>query len=284
MRPAAAAAARELAAALDVFLEADARRRKARATAPHQRALQAAMAKAFRRQGSTFLALLGRRAPATEARRSARNLREALPEEEVWRRAFGEAALATLVLFEGPLRQYAALAMLDGARAAIAELRIRDAFELSNPRAVAWLETHPALRVAGINDATRDEIGRIISEGAAAGRSYSAIAREIRAAYRAFAVGSPLEHIRSRAELVAVTEIGDAYEAGNRIVADGVAAAGLEMEKSWLDVGDRRVDPDCVSNAAQGWIPIDAAFGSGHQQPTAHPGCRCTTLYRRKPS
>jgi hypothetical protein len=40
-----------------------------------------------------------------------------------------------------------------------------------------------------------------------------------------FAVGVPQEHIRSRAELVAVTEVGEAYEKGASIVAAGLQRA-----------------------------------------------------------
>jgi hypothetical protein len=50
-------------------------------------------------------------------------------------------------------------------------------------------------------------------------------------------------------------------------------------EKRWVTVGDDRVCPLCHGNEAQGGIPIEQAFQSGHQYPTAHPRCRCVLSY-----
>lgn len=276
--------AADLVSALDRFLEADLRRRKARSTAGIERDLARAIGRAWRRQGNVFVAKLTRMATRfTAVESTATRLLEAIREAE-WLPLFDDAALETLELFVGPISLQTEKALLAGAKGVIADLALGPSFELASPEAIADLRSRAAVRVAGINATTRDDLRRIIADGVAQRKSYGAIAREIKAKYSAFAVGSPLAHIASRAELVAVTEIGDAYEEGNRGVADRLAAAGLEMEKQWLDVGDRRVDPVCASNAAEGWIPVDQAFGSGHQQPTAHPGCRCTCEYRRRPS
>lgn len=96
-----------------------------------------------------------------------------------------------------------------------------------------------------------------------------------------FAVGRPQEHVESRAHLVAVTEVGDAYEHGNEIVVNDLAAAGLRMEKKWDTIGDGRVSDGCRENEQAGWIPIDEEFPSGDMRPLRFPGCRCTALYRR---
>ena len=86
-----------------------------------------------------------------------------------------------------------------------------------------------------------------------------------------------------RAELIATTVAGDAYEAATAAAGRQLADAGLVMEKSWLTVGDDRVDVECEDNEAQGWIPMDDGFRSGHTRPPAQPACRCTALYRRRP-
>lgn len=279
---AAAGQANALIGAIDRLLEADLRRRKARTTAGLERDLAAALSRAWRRQGNAFLRRLARVATRFTGTESASaRLLEAIREDD-WLPLFDQVLLDTIELFVGPIALQTEAALRAGAVAAIADLRIRTSFDLVSPEAIEALRERAASRVAGINATTRDDIRRIIANGVADQKSYSAIAREIRAKYTQFAVGSPLEHIASRAELVAVTEIGDAYEAGARGVADRLVGAGLTMEKQWLDVGDRRVDPVCAGNAAEAWIPIDQAFGSGHQQPTAHPGCRCTTQYRRQ--
>ncbi len=99
-----------------------------------------------------------------------------------------------------------------------------------------------------------------------------------------FSVPQPQLLFRSRAQLIAVTESGAAYEQGNRALVDQLAAAGLQMEKSWLDVGDSRVSDGCQTNAAADWIPVEDTFPAGADQPPLHPACRCTALYRRVPS
>jgi hypothetical protein len=278
-------AAIDLVVALDRFLEADARRRKLRSTARLEAGLERAIARAFRRQGAVFLRRLGpiRHRFAVAEGRSVRNLAEAIREED-WLPYFDAAELETLELFTGPLRTFAERALTAGARAAIADLTLHSSFDLKSPDAIAYLDHHAAERVAGINDATRSQIATIIRNGVEAGKSYSQVAREIKGRFSQFAVGSPIEHLSSRAELVAVTEIADGYEAGNRLIADRLVSAGLTMQKSWLDVGDKREDERCRSNAAAGWIPIDAAFPSGADRPPDHPACRCACLYQRAPT
>jgi hypothetical protein len=98
------------------------------------------------------------------------------------------------------------------------------------------------------------------------------------------AVGKPQQHIDSRAHLIAVTELGNAFEDGSLGAARRMAAMGLEMEKKWLTVGDQRVSEGCRTNQAAGWIPIDRPFPSGHDRPLRFPGCRCTAQYQRKRS
>jgi hypothetical protein len=258
------------------FLEADLRRRKARLTRALERDLERQLGRLFRRQGAALLRRLPRiRGRIATVPRETTELAEALREED-WAPLFDEATLETLVVMRTTIERTAGLAVLAGGQVAIAELSIAMSFTLEHPAAVRYLDGHAAALVTGINATTRSELARLLSAAAAEGTSYTAVAREIRATFDGFA--------KTRATTVAVTEIGDAYEAGNRAIAKTLTDVGLEVEKSWLDVGDRRVDPVCASNAAEGWIPIDQPFGSGHQAPTAHPSCRCTTEYRRKGS
>ena len=91
----------------------------------------------------------------------------------------------------------------------------------------------------------------------------------------------PQRHLRDRAELIAVTEIGQAYIDGQLDQAERLAARGARLEKSWLTVGDDRVSDGCRGNADQGWIPLAQAFSSGHTGPLRFPGCRCALQTRR---
>jgi Phage Mu protein F like protein len=268
------ASAEQLLPALDRFLEVNQRTRKRRNLDPIERRLERQLAKAFRIQGAALLEQL----PRIKARLA---LQEAALRTEDWEPLFSQAALTTIATFVDPLTVAVTRSLELGARHAIADLRAGLTFSLADPEAVAYLERVGAELVAGINDTTRAELRTLLTRARLEGWGYDKIAAEIRHTFTGFGTPSPLKHIRARAHLVAVTETGNAYEAARRAMADRLAAAGLEMQKSWLTVGDARVDPDCAGNEDEGWIPIDQAFSSGHDQPTAHPGCRCTCEWRR---
>lgn len=194
-----------------------------------------------------------------------------------WEDAFTAAAAATAPGFTKALTDAIGDGLLFGAKQLLAdlgpEISIALKFDLKNPRAVAYLAEHGAELVKGIDETTRDYLRTVITDGVRDGLSYDELARQIIDRYGEFAVGSPLQHIDSRAHLIAVTESGMAYVEGNAIIARDLQDDGLPMEKSWLTVGDGRVDEeDCLPNEGQGWIPFDDAFQSGHMQPLAHPG------------
>ncbi len=256
--------------------EAFTAKRKWRALEKAERKLEKAMEAALRKQGRAFMVALDRKAGLQEA------AGDVLPTD--WEAIFDRIAITGTSSFTTPIEFAIEGALLDGANHATGDFAVGGSFDLANPRAVGYLETRAAESVAAINETTKEQLRTIISNGAAEGKSYDAIAREIREKFSGFSTPSPLKHIRSRAHLIAVTELGDAYEAGNRAVIDGLVDAGLEMEKRWSTVGDSRVDPDCAGNESEDWIPIADAFSSGDDTPLAHPGCRCGALYRRKPS
>lgn len=258
------------------FLESVDYAQRRRTLQPLERRLQRAMARAFRAQGVAFLrgfvSLRGQYRPAQEA-----------AAESDWGPYFEAAELATLALFQEPLSALAEAALTAGVRQAIAQLGVSWSFGLANPRAVAYLQEIGAARVRGINEETRRQLRTLLTRSANEGWSYAQTAREITARYRQFAVGSPLSHIRSRAELVAVTEVGNAYEEGQLIAGRELQQNGVRMQKAWRDVGDARVDPTCRANTAAGWINLDLSFPSGVSRPLDHPGCRCVLLLRVKP-
>lgn len=157
-------------------------------------------------------------------------------------------------------------------------------FALKNPRAVEFLDKHAAELVTGIDETTRSNIATIVTNGTKEGLSYDKVAKQITEKYVQFAIGKPQLHIDSRAHLVAVTESAMAYESGSREIAGYIQTQGLEMEKSWLTVGDDKVSDGCEENQSEDWIPIDSSHLSGDDTPPRFPGCRCSELYRHKPS
>ena len=149
---------------------------------------------------------------------------------------------------------------------------------LPNLRARAYAKKHAAEAVTQINDVTRKEIARIVSDGVKSGASYNDIAKAIKSKFEEFAVPSPQKHIPNRAVLVAVTELANAYCEGNAQVGDYLQSNGVKMMKAWQTLEDDRVSDGCKENEQAGWIPIDKEFPSGHMHPPRFPGCRCDFL------
>ncbi|MEI2617452.1 MAG: phage minor head protein [Thermomicrobiales bacterium] len=278
-----------LAQALDRVLEAAARRDRERATAPLQRALAGELRSAWRAQSRAVLAALAtiasefaQQTDERAVRTPAARLVEAEPPAS-WDRLADAALATTTARMVGSMRHYVQLALDTGAGQVAAQMGISGTFTLDNPAAVGYADDYAATRVTQINDGTRQGIRRLVSEATADGWSYQRLAGAIRETYAGFTEPKPQHHIRDRAELVAVTEVGNAYEAGTSGAIRQMESAGLTMEKAWLTVGDDLVSDACADNEAAGWIPATATFPSGDDRPLAHPACRCTLQYRRAP-
>ena len=265
---------KDLVLALDHLQEALHTVRKVKALKPLEKQLEKQMQKVFLWQGRIFI-------------REMERYREFFPIEE----SIGSSDLDRIVLtvtgetfqlMKAGITQVAGKAILSAAGHRIADLGIDLVFDLANPRAVEYLELHAAERVTKINETTRARIATIVTKGTEEGWSYNQMAKEIKGRFKEFAVGKPQHHIDSRAHLVAVTETANAYEEGNRIVAQQMEKKGLQIEKSWLTVGDDKVSEGCQANQNAGWIGLDQEFPSGHQRSPRFPGCRCDILYRRK--
>lgn len=149
---------------------------------------------------------------------------------------------------------------------------------LPNLRAQEYAKKHAAEAVTQINDTTRKEIARIVSDGVKSGSSYNDIAKDIKNKFEEFAVPMPQKHVSNRAVLVAVTELANAYCEGNAQVGNYLQENGVKMMKAWQTLEDDRVSDGCKENERVGWIPINKEFPSGHMHPPRFPGCRCDFL------
>lgn len=149
---------------------------------------------------------------------------------------------------------------------------------LPNLRAQEYAKKHAAEAVTQINDTTRKEIARIVSDGVKSGSSYNDIAKAIKDKFEEFAVPMPQKHVSNRAVLVAVTELANAYCEGSAQVGNYLQDNGVKMMKAWQTLEDDRVSDGCKENERVGWIPINKEFPSGHMHPPRFPGCRCDFL------
>lgn len=280
----------ELLTAAENFVEAVRRSMRLRRREQMARRLELSLRKAFHEQERLFMA--GFR----------KHLRRFFSEDFEGQAAFQQAPLnesisasdwlavwivvsqKTVELFARPIDQAVQAAFESGALAMIGDVGIELSFNLSNPRAEAYLADYGARLVANIDETTREYLQTVITQAVDEGWSYDQTAQAIANRYEEFAVGRPQEHIDSRAHGIAVTEIGNAYAEGNLAVAQELQAAGIRMEKKWDTVGDDRVNLEiCKPNEQQSWIPLDQPFQSGHLRPLGHPYCRCDLLTRRKP-
>lgn len=253
------------------------------------RPLELAMRKAFRAQGSLFTRKL-RALRSLFAKESEKpfdawaQILDAPFAESItpsdWLVAWYEIEQATVKLFSAPVDKAVSKAVEIGAIAEIASLGLGIKWDIKNPRAKAYLDNYGAQLVTGINATTREILQSLIGQAANEGWSYKRTAEAIIDRFEQFAIGKPQDHIDSRAHLVAVTEIGNAYAEGTLTVARDLADAGLKVEKYWDTVEDGKVSEGCQANQDAGWIDVNDVFPSGHQRPLRFPGCRCDLLTR----
>lgn len=231
------------------------------------------MQAAFRAQGRVFMKEFVKLQP---------RIQEAIVPRD-WLIVFAIMVEATFENFLRPLEFRGRQALLLGGQQFIASIGISNlAFGLQNPRAISYLEQFAASKITRINETTRGQLQTVITQSAADGWSYDRLANEIRDRFEGFAIGKPQQHIQSRAHLVAVTEVGNAYEEAAHIAAHDLQAGNLAMQKRWSTTGDDRVSDGCLANEAESWIPLNQSHNSGHQKPLRFPGCRCAELYRRR--
>jgi len=252
--------------AIDRLEEAVKRTQREKATAPLVKKLEGQIARAFKAQGRAFVKrfkVLEKEWPVAEAGSG--------PE---WEKRFDDAADETFYFFLGPIEAATKKALAAGGQQDLANLKADVAFDLKNPRAVQYMKNHGAEMVTKINKTTRDDIKRIVTKAVDEGWSYGRTAKAITDTYSEFA--------ESRAVMIARTETGNAYVAGELVAARQMTDAGIETEKHWRSVGDDRVSETCFYNDAQGWINLNNLFSSGDDGPLAHPSCSCSLDIRVK--
>lgn len=163
-------------------------------------------------------------------------------------------------------------------------LKLGLSFDIDSSLAQAYLSNYGVSLLAELNVTTKDRIKELVTSGVRDGLSYEKIAKNIKSEFSDYAKLPKYgpKHIRSRAQLVAVTEVGNAYQAASLASVRNAMAYGLKFEKKWSTTGDSRVSDGCQANSDQGWIDIDDSFASGDDRPLRFPGCRCSLLMRKK--
>jgi hypothetical protein len=146
-------------------------------------------------------------------------------------------------------------------------------FDLKHPLAVKYLKTDRPLILANIPETTKDLIRPLLIEAVETGMAPQKLAGLISENF-AFS--------KNRSLMIAVHEVGKAYEVGNIAPMLDAKAQGLEAVKQWLTVGDSKVTETHKQNQNDGWIDVEDTFsGTGDTEAPAsdNPNCRCTTLF-----
>lgn len=177
-----------------------------------------------------------------------------------------------------PILTQAGRAMLFGASYRISSLNLGVlgiAFDIEHPLAERYLKKDRRVLLESVlPQTTKDEIKPILLNALKTGQSYD-VTSELIANAHSLSL--------DRAQMIAVNEIGNAYEEGNLIVMREVQNEGYAVQKFWSTVGDDRVTPSHTDNEGDGWIGIDETFsGTGDLRAPAsdNPRCRCTLLWR----
>lgn len=118
-----------------------------------------------------------------------------------------------------------------------------------------------------ISDTTRKEINRLVQD-VVSGKMKQTDLRQAIIDSAAFS--------KTRAEMIARSELVNANGYGSLMGMYESRAMGLNIKKGWDSTGE--ACPICVRNTNAGFIQLEKKFPSGHQHPTAHPSCRCVLV------
>lgn len=118
-------------------------------------------------------------------------------------------------------------------------------------------------QVKNVPDSTRDALRGAMKDALENSEGPAGFAKRIKQDWREFGV--------RKAEQIAVTEWN---RAASVATLKSYEKQGVEYIR-WFTAGDNRVCSVCEGNSAEGDVPLKTGFGSGIDQPPAHPGCRC---------
>lgn len=165
---------------------------------------------------------------------------------------------------------------------ALADLNITvsDAFEVASEEAQKWTKERSAELIGkkyvdgalvdnpnpkwAITETTRESIRRDVQK---------VLDGELKSTELKDTIKSNYAFSEARAKMIAITETNTAWNQGN--LSAWKASGVVEGKRSILGTNEKHGEDD-IANAAQGAIPIDKAFQSGHMGPSYHPNCRCS--------
>jgi hypothetical protein len=159
-------------------------------------------------------------------------------------------------------------AAIAGAAATAAKELKTDA-TINDTASSRYLRDNSLAKLTGnLQGETVDRLRGALADAWEAGGSADQVVAAVKATFADFS--------DTRAEMIAQTEVNDAYNYGRVELA---TEAGFD-EKAWDPDGDA-CEEICQPNVDAGWIDIDEEFPSGDDAPTAHPFCDCGISFRK---
>lgn len=126
--------------------------------------------------------------------------------------------------------------------------------------AINYASKHTAKLVTKMTDETKAQLRGVIENAIREKRGIPGLAKDIR---------DQVENMsRYRSQMIARTETADALEQSFMDRSKVMGVTG----KEWVTFDPC---PICEANEAEGVVPIDHVFSSGHLRPPAHPNCKC---------
>ena len=173
---------------------------------------------------------------------------------------------------EDAFRRVTAAALVAGSNQTMVDSgTLRPAFGLKSDPVKRYLKARSAEQLGRDVDAsTKKRLRALLVRGYEEGWRQSRLIKEIRELYDGFTY--------SRAKVIAIYEVGNAYSEGSLQQARDLESDGIAMEKAWATAANPC--PICDPNGAAGWIPLEESFPSGHDRPMAHGRCRCSLMTR----
>ncbi len=244
--------------------------------------LTADLARLWKRQSRAFIRLLSqykgrlsRQGLESLAYRIAAEAADPISEGE-WVELWEDVEKLTEAAFATALVNGMGAALQAGGDAETLALGV--AFDLASQPAQDFLAEKGGLLITRVNKTTKDQIRVTLGKSWEEKWSWGRLGKELESRFADMTtpLGPVAKHIRTRGELIAITELGNAFEEGSMQTAQTLESAGVMIEKKWLTSGDARVSAGCRENSAADWLALNGLFPSGHTRPLRFPGCRCS--------
>lgn len=157
-------------------------------------------------------------------------------------------------------------------------------WDVENPKAARWLDTHLTQTAADITDTTAQLLSATVRDGVADGKTTQEIMRDLRTVFGSWSDQSAEGDgvlPGYRAARIARTEIGIAFNHSQQLVLEDAKDEGIVESKMWLTARDSYVRDS--HNIDGETVAVDGEFSNGLKypgDPSAGPGeicnCRCT--------